>query len=659
MDGDDRHDKIQRIAKLVLQTKAVDDYEQQLFDSGNELPHMFPTAGHEIAQAMVGVNIDCQDDGVFSYYRSKCLWFAAGLSLDEYAASARQLPSSYSAGKNLSVLPYKRSNTGPTIAPVFGGVGSQLEPALGWARALKLRRQTDLSQSNGLAFAFAGDGAVATGGFWSAVRESSASQLPIVIIIENNGIAISTRSKFQFAGESVAKLFAAFPGLTVHSFDGSLPQNEETISELIQKARADRRPILIELFVERLTRHSGATREQSDTPTAKERPDLECLRETADSLQVPWEELKDEISKATNDAFSKEVLPPSQFLTESKQASPASNKIFNLLHPYGKNKVSLGHAIRVWLHNLMAHHHSSVVLGEDVGEMGGIHGITQGLTKKFGEDRVIDTALNEGAILGQALGMAYQGLLPVAEIQFRKYLEPAMEQFHNIGWCEWLTGRAFRPPIIIRIPYGRAQKTDPWHSESDESTVLRAIGYDVASPCTARDAINVLDTAYCSGRPTVVLEHREMYYDASSRTVLPHERDSPQPIRANLVSAGENATIVCWGNTVKLVLAATSQMEDFNFDVIDLCWLRPWDVEAVTGSVRKTGRCLVVHEDRTFLGFGAEISATISETCWDDLKSTVLRLGATENPVPVSAELAERTLPSVSKISQSIRQLLR
>ena len=124
-------------------------------------------------------------------------------------------------------MPYKRSNAGPTIAPVFGGVGSQFEPALGWARALKLRQETDLDQSNGLAFAFAGDGSVATGGFWSAVREASASQLPIVIVIENNDIAILTRSKVQFAGKSVAKLFAAFPGLTVHSFDGSLPQNEE------------------------------------------------------------------------------------------------------------------------------------------------------------------------------------------------------------------------------------------------------------------------------------------------------------------------------------------------------------------------------------------------------------------------------------------------
>lgn len=656
---------IHRIVQSVLHCRAIDLHEQRLADAGKPLAHQFSAAGHELGQAMVAVHATDPADGVFSYYRSKCAWLSAGLSIDAYVQSARQNAGSYADGRNVSVLPYLRQTNGPTIAPIFGGVGSQFEPAIGWAKAITLSNKVP-DRPSPLTFVFAGDGAVSTVGFWSAIREASAFQLPMLIVIENNGIALGTASTQQVAGGTIAESLASFVGLSVHSFDGKDPANISEIQHVIQSLRANPTPTLIELAVPRLAGHSGSKSIRKEEATANVISDADPVPRlrsfllnsgALDADAYQQEELLAE--QEVQNCFEADIPSISvREISEEATRHRHSAHPIEFSHPYGANKVSLAHAINAWLASALASDSSTILLGEDIGEMGGVHGVTRGLQTRFGNKRVIDASLNESSILGQAMGLAMAGQRPIVEIQYRKYLDPAMEQFHNIGWCDWLTQSQFTLPIIIRIPFGIGGQSDAWHSESNEAVVLRAIGYDVACPSCANDAVNVFTHAYQSSRPTVILEHRGLYYSPLSREKLESPTSPPNDMRSKVLCQGNRVTIVSWGKLCREIEAMVKSQDVSACEVIDLMWLRDWDFDAVAQSVRKTGRLIVAHEDRRFLGLGAEISARVSEELFRFLKAPVLRVGSDENPIPIRASLVANSCPSVADVQRAIESLM-
>ncbi len=644
-------------------TRFIDDAEQAALKAGVQLSHVFSTAGHEQAQAMVAVNIDHCGDGVFSYYRSKCVWFAVGMTPKEYIASAFQIPGSYANRRNASVLPFHRSIGGATIAPVNGGVGSQFEPSLGWARAIKMGANIP---QGALAFVFAGDGAVSTGGFWSAIREAATYNLPLVIVIENNGVALSTPANCQFPGDRISDSLQSFPNLSAHWFDGSNTEAFAHVQAIIESTRTNRRPVLIEFSVKRQSGHSGA--DKSEGFQVSQDNLFETLQEFANTnlgwSRQQFEEIvsavQSEVTQEFGEAERQSSVKVDTFVFESDLARQTNIKRpFQLEHPFGSNRVSIGHAINCWLRNALAQSHDIVLLGEDIGRMGGAHGVTRGLQSEFGSERVIDSSLNEGCILGQAVGMALQSYRPIVEIQFRRYLAPAMEQFHNIGQCEWLTSGAFRMPIILRIPFGTTAKNDPWHSESGEAELLCATGYDVACPSSSQDAIDMLDTAYVNEKPTVLLEHRDLYYSSFSRQTLTSSATIEDAYGARVLRNGSDVTIVSWGKFVRISKELADEIVDVDCEVIDLRWLKPWDTQTVFDSIRKTKRCLVAHEDRRFMGFGAEVSATISEQMFGTLVVPVLRLGAADNPIPVGKELVDAVIPTKEKLREAIERMMR
>lgn len=654
--------KLRSFLSSALLTRFVDDREQALLASGTKLPYVFSAAGHELAQAMMAANIDDRGDGVFSYYRSKCVWLSVGLTLQEYASSAFQLPDSYAGGRSLSVLPYCKPTTGPLLAPVFGGVGCQFEPALGWARAIKLDAD---GPSRALSFVFAGDGAVSTGGFWSAIREAATADLPLVIVVENNDIALATPSSVQFPGGRVSDLFRSFPNLSVHWFDGTVPENFAKVQAIIQETRISRQPTLIEFKVPRLSGHSGAYR-SNDAPQNEFDLRQQLSRFVTQTLH--WSDshfgqLVNELESQVGHVFDEVQRQAKTTLSEAhtqatRRAATTFDRPFQLVHAFGQNRVSVGHAINCWLRNALSQSPEIILMGEDIGLMGGAHGVTRGLQNDFGSQRVVDSALNEGSILGQAMGLAFHSYRPIIEIQFRRYLDPAIEQFHNVGWCEWLTGGAFKLPIIVRVPFGGTSSNDPWHSESGEAEILCAVGYDVACPTSSQDVIDMLDTAYVNQNPTVLLEHRDLYYSSLARQTLTNVATVDDAYRAKVLRPGSDMTIVSWGKCVLVARELADEIEGIDCEVIDLRWLRPWDLNTVFESVRKTKRCLVVHEDRRFMGFGAEVSATVSEQLFGTLVSPVVRIGATNNPVPVAKQLVDATLPTKEDLRQAILTMM-
>jgi 2-oxoisovalerate dehydrogenase E1 component len=280
-----------------------------------------------------------------------------------------------------------------------------------------------------------------------------------------------------------------------------------------------------------------------------------------------------------------------------------------------------------------------------------------GLQAKFGTARVFDTSLSEEGIIGRAVGMAAAGLLPVPEIQFRKYADPAAEQLNDCGTMRWRTANRFAAPMVVRIPGGFFKCGDPWHSQSNEVQWLHGLGWRVAMPSNAHDAVGLLRSALRGNDPTIFFEHRSLLDGHWARRAYPGD-DFVVPFgKASHLRTGTAATVVTWGAMVERCEQAIVRTK-ISADLLDLRTLSPWDQEATLASVRKTGRCLIVHEDTLTAGFGAEIAAVLAKEAFFDLDAPIERLAMPDVPSPHSPVLLDAVLPSVDTIANALVALV-
>ncbi len=315
-------------------------------------------------------------------------------------------------------------------------------------------------------------------------------------------------------------------------------------------------------------------------------------------------------------------------------------------------------ALNTALRDAMEEDDRVVLLGEDVGALGGVFRVTDGLQSRFGEQRVVDTPLAESAIVGMSVGLATRGWRPVAEIQFDGFSYPAVDQIvsHLAKYRNRTRGRV-PMPVVVRIPYGGGINAVEHHSESPETYFAHTSGLLVVSPSNPGDAYALLREAVRSPDPVIFLEPKRRYW-------LREEVDLPavsEPIgQARVTRSGTDLTLVAYGPAVKVALdAATAADEDglASVEVVDLRSLVPLDVETLVASAERTGRVVVVHEAAEFLGFGAEIAARITERAFYSLEAPVLRCTALDAPYP-PARLEEAYLPGVDRVLWTIRRSL-
>jgi 2-oxoisovalerate dehydrogenase E1 component len=248
--------------------------------------------------------------------------------------------------------------------------------------------------------------------------------------------------------------------------------------------------------------------------------------------------------------------------------------------------------------------------------------------------------------------------MPVAEIQFRKYADPAAEQLNNCGTLRWRTANRFAAPIVVRMPGGFGKDVgDPWHSLSDEVRFAHAYGWRVAIPSNAADAVGLLRAAMRGADPTIFFEHRSLLMTSDGSAHYPGDNYVLPFGRAAVRTTGSDLTLVTWGALVHRCVEAAGRFGD-RVEVIDLRTIAPWDRACVLDSVRKTGRCVIAHEDNLTAGFGAEIAATVAhETFWQ-LDAPVDRIAVEDVPMPYHPVLLEAVLPSVDRIAERIEQTL-
>jgi 2-oxoisovalerate dehydrogenase E1 component len=626
-----------KVAYFCLLSRFMD-----LKEKSERLPMSFPAIGHELVQVLTALLMEHEKDSASVYYRSRPLALALGIKPEDifYANMGK--------GRDVGMMYYLRGK----ILPTVGDVGGQFPKAVGWAQAIRYK-----GWDGAVAVAMGGDGSIASSGFWSALNIATTLNLPMVFVIEDNGWGIGVPSYLQTPGGNIAENLRSFKNLTVLEGRGYIPKETYSVLregfEIARKNRA----VLIRFEVARIEGHSISDRQEyrsrEEIEKSREKDPIVYLRNLVENWEEVESRAKEDVERAWEEAKRREgergnlkkyIFFEGEFAQGDKVRELKMNK-----HP----KMKMALAIRKAMEEALEENEDVLIFGEDVGLKGGIYGITRGFMERFGERRVFDTSLNELGIVGRAEGMAYAGLKPIAEIQFRKYADEARQAIHNIGFVRWRTNNAFSAPIILRIPVGFIRGiSDPWHSFSAEQEFLHMFGCKLAYPSNAEDAYYLLKETLSMNDPVIFLEHRELYFSKLA------EREISEYLpfgRGRVVKSGNSLTIVSWGYTL---YEALEGVKDMDVEVIDLRTLKPWDEELVFESVKKTGRLLVVHEDSLTCGFGAEIVSRVVEETFESLKVAPKRLAVPDVPIPFSQELFNLAYPTSDKIRKVVEEML-
>ena len=672
------------ISKTLITSRLIDIIEEDELAKEKKVLYQFSARGHELGQIILAHHLNNPHDGATVYYRSRPFVLAAGMTIEEAFAGPISNTGSLNGGRDIGVVHHLPPRKGVTIMPASGDVGAQFTPAVGWAQAAVYRstvlEEDDWSES--IAVALGGDASCATNGFWSALTIATTQNYPMIFFIEDNHYGISVTGEYQTPGGNIAHNLAAFSNLLILEGDGTNPEETaELIHNAVEHARKRISPVLIRLDVPRLCGHSGKDSQTYKSDQQKQdeisRDPLESLKQFCIKKKIltekEWNALYIDCELEVRAGLNNALAMPNPDITDVKNhvffegvsqeiggTLPENVRLLPLTEKIPHSGREMIKAIRTTLDTELMINPRVLVFGEDVGMKGGVHGATTDLQIRHGSQRVFDTSLSEEGIIGRSIGLAFAGLVPVPEIQFRKYLDPAMEQFNDAGTVRWRTNNRFACPFVVRIPVGHSKIVgDPWHSVSGEAIFAHTIGWRIAFPSSLSDAVGLLRSAMRGNDPTVFLEHRNLLDTSMGRGDYPGENHIVPFGVANIFREGTDATVVTWGEMVHRVSKAQDLMPEYSLEIIDLRTICPWDRETVLKSVKKTGHCLIAHEDCMTGGFGAEISATITEDAFTYLDAPVMRIAVPDIPIPYNLKLMGSVIPTEHVIKERLQQLLR
>ncbi len=676
-----------RVARLLLTSRLLDELEERELAPAGRVPYQFSAKGHELSQILLALHLTHPHDAATVYYRSRPFMLAAGLTLQEAIAAGMAKTGSPSEGRDVGVVFSMRSrNDGISVLPSSGDVGAQYTPAAGWAQAIQYRRDVlgEKDWNKAIAMAHGGEGSIAANGFWAALNIASTRKIPMLFFIEDNDFAISVRSHLQTPGADLSSNLRGFKNLCIIDGDGADPNDAPgKIAEAVASVRAGKGPCLLHLRVPRLTGHTfiddqayktenekrNEARRDPLTRLKKFLPDLDWTtleRDAADEVRAALDEVASRPDPDPASVTRHVFAPVGTTLAVVQEAADAPGRGQAPPRQEG-TRINLIDAVRRTLEVEMTRDPRLVVFGEDVGAKGGVHGATAHMQEKFGDMRVFDTSLSEEGIIGSAVGMSLAGVRPVPEIQFRKYADPATEQINDAGTIRWRTAGKFSAPMVVRIPVGFGKKIgDPWHSVTGEAIYAHTLGWRLAFPSNAADAVGLLRAALRGEDPTIFFEHRALLDTAIARRPYPGDDYVLRFGEAATLTEGDSLTVVAWGAMTHRVVEAAQSValsdqpkgHAGSVEVIDLRTIVPWDKSRVLESVRKTGKCLIVHEDALTGGFGAEIAAVVAEEAFTDLDAPLARMAVPDVPIPYNMGLMNAALPQVADIERKIQTML-
>lgn len=536
-------------------------------------------------------------------------------------------------------------------------IGAGLPIATGVAMADRARG------NNGVVLASLGDGAMNQGGSTEAMIFAAARKLPVIFACENNGWAEMTPSSTTTRGEHLAMRGQGL-GIESHVIDGNDPVVvADAIRDAADVCRAGEGPVLLEFKTVRLSGHYNKDVQHY-------RPEEDIAAAEAQDPLLRFKALEGLSEEETN-RLDAEVDTEIEALAAKVREMPAPVPDNALEHLYAPElpiptvskpqpakESKYFRAVNEALKEAMQHSKDVIVYGEDVGVAGGIFGVTRGLQKEFGEDRVFDTPIAEAAILGSAVGAAIGGLRPVVEIMWADFVFVALDQIVNqASNVRYINRSAISAPLVIRMQQGVTPGSCAQHSQSIEAILSHVPGIKVGLPATPQDAYAMTLAAIDDPDPVILIEHRSMYQDSGQVAF-----SGPTEIVGGSVErrSGGDIAIITWGSMVSAALKAAEvlEAEGIQTTVLDLRWLRPLDDEAIAKVVAQTrGRVVVAHEAFVSGGFGAEVSARITERHFHKLQAPVLRVGTPDVRMPSAPSMQESLVPNSGDIADAVRRI--
>ncbi len=637
------------------------DYRFQVLNRQGRAPFIISCAGHEAAQIGVSWPLKPKHDWLAPYYRDVVLCMRMGMTpLDLMLAVLAKPTDPASGGKQ---TPGHFSDSRLNITSGGSPVAAQMVRGAGVAYALKM------DGTDKVLMTCYGEGAGSEGDAHEAFNFASIYKLPEIFVCENNGFAISTPMRKEYAIEHVAQRAAGygFPGVTV---DGRDPVTcYHVAKEAIARARAGHGPTLIECQVDRLGAHSSEDdqrryRMQEEIDQLAKNDCLERFKKrlleegilTAKEVAEYEERVKDEVTRATKEGIESPDAP-----AESAYTNVYGVDAPNAIEPAADLEVeemNMVAALRSCLTEEMERDDRVMVLGEDVGAKGGVFLVTDGLHKKFGEARVIDTPLAESSIAGVALGLAIAGKKPVAEMQFTDFAHYAFNSIVNeAAKYRYRTDGDWSVPMVVRAPMGGHAHGALYHSQSIEARFATP-GLKIVIPSGPYEAKGLLLAAIRDPDPVLFFEHKRLYRMFKEKVPLGEYLIPLQ--KARVAREGSDISVFCYGLMVQYAQEAAKALEEsgVSVEIVDLRTVYPLDKEAIIASARKTGKCLVLYEDNFSVAIGSEVAALIADEAWRWLDAPVKRLGGLDVPaMPYAPAMEEAFMPTPEKITRALKEL--
>ena len=653
----DRQPLVGQYRQMCL-IRTFEERAAELFQQGI----IFGTAHSCVGQEAIAVGaagVMRATDYLVGHHRSHGHLIAAGADLRRMMAEMFGKRTGYCKGLGGSM---HIADLSLDILGCNGIVGAGIPHACGAALTATLRG------SGQAAVAFFGDGAAGQGAVHEGMNLAATWKLPVVFVCENNQFALSADWRTQRAVEDLADRAAGY-GMQGHVVDGNdLLAVEDAVAGALAVARAGGGPTFLEMKTFRRMQHSmRANLPDVRDPAVLEEwepkdplPRLEALLRDAGELDdervaAIEHDVRAEVDAAVETALADEDasvddLLPSVF-GPHRRYPPA---------PEGGDR-SLGFvaAIHEALDLELAADDDVIVIGEDIGRVGGLFRATEGLYDRYGADRIRDTPLTESGFVGCGIGAALTGLRPVVELQFSDFAGVAFDQIMNqAAKLRFMMGGEPKIPLVLRMVSGGGVRLGAQHSQSLEALFAHIPGLVVVMPSSPFDAKGLLAAAIQDDNPVVFLEQKLLFFDEPAP--VPEGRYAIELGKANIVRAGTDVTLVALGAMIPHALRVARELEPegVSVEIVDPRTLVPLDTDTIAESVAKTHRVVVAHEAVQFAGFGAEIAAHVAEHCFWELDAPVLRVGAPPHPMPYQKDLELATLPGPAEIAAAVRSLV-
>ncbi|MGI8950301.1 MAG: alpha-ketoacid dehydrogenase subunit alpha/beta [Chitinophagaceae bacterium] len=654
-------DELISIYKKLLLPRLIEEKMLVLLRQG-KISKWFSGIGQE-AIAVGATYVLQQNEWIMPLHRNLGVFTTRNMPLHKLFMQWQGNKEGYSKGRERS---FHFGTKEHHICGMISHLGPQLAIADGVALAYKLRKENKVS------LAFTGDGGTSEGDFHEALNVAAVWDLPVIFIVENNGYGLSTPVNEQYRCEKLIDKAIGY-GMEGVRIDGN---NILTVIDTVKGVRnycvREKKPYLIECMTFRMRGHEEASGvkyipkelfeewQQKDPVKNYEQFLLQKNILSEERINNIHKEIKQHIESELQIAYQSEKLIPNRdeelkdVYAEKSSAIKyqlSENTIDNSSPASEKRMID---AIKEALYQSMQKHENLILMGQDIAEYGGAFKITEGFVNEFGKNRVRNTPLCESAIVGTALGLSLEEFKTMMEMQFADFVTVGFNQIiNNLAKIYYRWGQ--NADVVIRMPTGGGVGAGPFHSQSNEAWFMHTPGLKVVYPSTPIDAKGLLIAAINDPNPVLYFEHKALYRSVSGK--VPEEYYEIEIGKANVVQEGEDITIITYGASVHWALEYAQQHPEISIYILDLRTLLPLDYYAIKRSVKRTGKVLLLHEDTLTGGIGAEISAWISQHCFELLDAPIIRCASLDTPIPFNIEL-ERNFMAKSKLDETVKELI-